>query len=444
MPRVRITSHTQGLFVGPAPSSGFHFVDSHGSPTGDPDACNLLKQINGVQVIDYDISIERTNVSELGRRELVSRPIIMSPTVSLDFEYYTSDIKNELRLGFNPNFSTGLLFGQHDPFYPDNTSIFLFSGFESRETTPAYSGIQIGEGIAETDHSLWPFADRDKRNFYLTVAPEGSDAKDISDGDYGELNVIAFGNCYMRSWGTAFRIGRPIQNKVNYICDNMSYHLSGSGVVPSVTSTGYEPIDSGNIFVAPKLIGEVSGLDYRGLVSQFAKTADIIFSISSIGYGSEAEDIEDVGVNFSDIKAQSVDFSANFKRKEYIGLGHKIPIDRPIQYPIIVNAEVSALMGDNQAGTFENLLKRDHSYDIVVEARAQSAICSGFREDEVVVRYDVLKAQLTDISFNSAINEGKIVNLSFTTDVADGATGRGLFLSGKLFETGTAFSGYNF
>ena len=442
MPRVRITSHTQGLFVGPAPSSGFHFSDFHGSPTGNPDAYNLLKQINGVQAIDYTITIERTDVSELGRRELVARPIIMSPTVSLDFEYYTSDIKNELRLGFNPNFSTGHLIGQRDPFYPDNTSIFLFSGFESRDTTPAYSGFHVGDD--EANHSLWPFADRDKRNFYLTVAPEGSDAKDISDGDYDKLNVIAFGNCYMRSWGASFQIGQPIQNKVNYICDNMSYHLSGSGVVPSVTSTGYEPIDSGNIFVAPKLIGEVSGLDYRGFTSQIAKTSDIIFSITSIGYGSEAEDILDVGVNFSDIKAQSVDFSANFNRKEYIGMGHKIPIDRPIQYPITVNTEINALMGDNQAGTFENLLKRDHPYDIVVEARAPSAVCSGFASDEVVVRYDVLKANLTNVSFSNAINEGKIVNLSFTTDVADGATGRGLFLSGKLFETGTSFSGFNF
>ena len=68
MPRIRITSQSQGLFVGPAPSSGYHFCDPHGSPTGDPDSNNLLKQINGVQAVDYAISIERTDVSRIGEK----------------------------------------------------------------------------------------------------------------------------------------------------------------------------------------------------------------------------------------------------------------------------------------------------------------------------------------------------------------------------------------
>ena len=239
-------------------------------------------------------------------------------------------------------------------------------------------------------------------------------------------------------------VGSPIKNKANYICDNMSYHLSGSGVVPSVTSTGFEPIDSGNIFVAPKLKGEISGLAKRGLISQVASTQDITFSITSIGYGSSASDIKDIGIDFSDIKAQSADFSVVFNRHEYIGMGHKIPIDRPVRYPIMVTANVNAIMGANQAGTFQNLLEKDHPYDLVVVAHSPTRHCSGYSENEIVARYDVLKAVLTEVSFSNAINESKIINLSFSTDVADGLTGRGLFLSGKVFETGTPFSGFNF
>jgi hypothetical protein len=224
----------------------------------------------------------------------------------------------------------------------------------------------------------------------------------------------------------------------------MSYHLSGSGVVPAVTSSGLEPIDSGNIFIAPKLKGEISGLSKRGVISQIATTSDILFSITSIGYGSDASDIKDAGIDFSDIKAQSVEFSVAFNRHEYIGMGHKIPIDRPIRYPIIVNATVNALMGEHQAGTFQSLLAKDHPYDIVIEARAPTVVCSGFNTTEVVARYDVLKAVITEITFSNALNEAKVVNLSFSTDVADGLTGRGLFLSGKVFETGTPFSGFNF
>lgn len=440
MPRVRIQSHTQGLFTGPAPSSGFHFVDAHGSPTGNVHSQNLLKQINGVQSINYDLSLQRTDVSELGRREFVSRPIINNPTVSLKFEYLTSDIKNEIRLGFNPNFHTGHSYTK--PLYPNNTSVFLFSGFTSRGTYPAYSGITIGNN--EANHSPWPRADRDRRNFYLTVAPEGMDAKDIPDAQFRDLDVISFGSCYIKSFGTTFAIGAPIRNNVSYVCDNLNYHLSGSGIVPAMTSSGFIPEDSGNIFVAPKLKGEISGAATRKYASQIAKTSDLTFTIQAIGYGSNPVDIKDVGIDFSNIKTQSVDFSVAFNRHEYIGLGYKIPIDRPIKYPIVIDASVSILVGEHQAGTLKSLLDKDYTYDFTVEARAPNISCSGSNATEVVARYDILKAYLIDVNFTNDLNTSKMVNLSFSTDVAADVTGRGLFLSGKVFETGVPFSGYNF
>lgn len=440
MPRVRIQSHTQGLFTGPAPDSGYHFVDSHGSPTGNVHSCNLVKQINGVQSVNYDLSINRTDVSELGRRELVARPIINNPTVNLTFEYLTSDIKNEIRLGFNPNFHTGYSFTKS--LYPNNSSVFLFSGFTSRDSFPAYSGILIGDN--EANHSPWPRADRDRRNFYLTVAPEGFDAKDIPDAYFSDMDVISFGSCYIKSFGTSFTIGSPIKNNVSYVCDNISYHLSGSGIVPAMTSSGFIPVDSGNIFITPKLRGEVSGIATRNLTSQIARTSDLTFTIQAIGYGSNPVDIKDVGIDFSSIKTQSVDFSVVFNRHEYIGLGYKIPIDRPIKYPIIIEASVSILVGEHQAGTLKNLLDKDYTYDLTVEAKAPNSSCSGAYAEEVVARYDILKAHLVNVNFTNDISSSKMVNLSFSTDVAENVTGRGLFLSGKVFETGVPFSGYNF
>jgi hypothetical protein len=440
MPRIRIHSHTQALFAGPAPSSGFHFCDSHGSPTGDPDAINLLKQINGVQKVDYNFTASRTEVSELGRREILSRPIVETPSVKLDFDYVTSDLKNEVRMGFNPNFHTGHSYT--DAIYEDNTSVFLFSGILSRDLYPGYSGIQIGDG--ESDYSAWPHAHRDKRNFYLTVAPEGDDAKNITSERHEQTNVCAFGDCYIQQFSTSFAIREPINNKTSWICDYMSYHSSGSGIVPAVTSTGLNYINESNIFVAPKFIGEVSGFFPQSGVSMVARTSDIDFSITSIGYGSDPADIKDIGVDFSSIKAQNVDFTVDFNRRKYLGMGHKIPVDRPISYPIRIAVSLNCLMGEVQAGTLKNFLDNDYTYDLTVDVKAPTIYCTGFEENETIAKYDLLKCNLESVEFLNQVNEARNVNLGFITDVAQMATGRGLFLSGKVFETGASFSGYNF
>ena len=81
MPKPNVIYNCQGLFVGPAPETGYNFVHyTGGAPTNDHSdlyqKVNLLHPIDRVQSVSYSINVPHTNVTQLNQRGLVDRPII--------------------------------------------------------------------------------------------------------------------------------------------------------------------------------------------------------------------------------------------------------------------------------------------------------------------------------------------------------------------------------
>ena len=124
-------------------------------------------------------------------------------------------------------------------------------------------------------------------------------------------------------------------------------------------------------------------------------------------------------------------------------MGHKLPVDRPIKYPIIVKTSIQGIMGDTQTGDLYNFITKDYPYDLTFECRAPTMWCPGFEQD-VRLRYDVLQSNLDNFSFSNSVNEEVSVELNYITDVAEKVGGQGIFMSGMVFETGFGFSGFNF
>ena len=109
MARPNVIYNCQGLFVGPAPETGYNFIAyTGGPPTNDHSnlyqQLNLLHPIDRVQSISYSINVPHTNVTQINKRGMVDRPIVNYPTVSLNFNYLLCGTKNEARLGFNVNY----------------------------------------------------------------------------------------------------------------------------------------------------------------------------------------------------------------------------------------------------------------------------------------------------------------------------------------------------
>lgn len=431
MPRVRILSNTQALFVGPSPSSGYHFLTSGGALTGITQfsvssgalalptaARNAIKQINGLSEISYDIVSDRLDIKELGRKSNVNRSHVSHPEVNLSFSYYGLDLRNEIRMGFNVNFPTGT---GKSPFYPENFTVPIFSGFTSRATGAAYSG-----------YSAWPLKDRDRRNFFVSIAPEGVDA--MSNPDFLTSHVVGFGDCHIKSYSVALSVNEIIKHDASYSVENVVFYLSGSGQIPAVNAKNLQAINN-NLFVIPKFEPQLISKD-------ILRASDATFDIVSTGYGPLAEDVKDIGFNFLDMKVQSAKIDVDFDRQDLKGLGYRNSVDRVIKNPILAELSLEAIVGDDQEGRLRDMLIKDHSYDLTLKVLTPPG-CED-RPQETVVRYDLLKAKFNSIQYGNALNEGKTVSLDFTSEITDDVTGRGLYISGRVFKTGEPFSGFNF
>ena len=88
MARPNVIYNCQALYVGPAPETGYNFINYAGGlpvnndgstinpPTGIYQNLNLLHSIDRVQSVIYTINVPHTNVNRLNKRGLVAREII--------------------------------------------------------------------------------------------------------------------------------------------------------------------------------------------------------------------------------------------------------------------------------------------------------------------------------------------------------------------------------
>ena len=95
MATIRQIYQIHGLFAGPAPATGYHFVNQYAKLTNSnfgigSSVHNLIQPILRVQSADYSINANRTEIKQLGYGGTVSRPVLQAPTVNLNFSYFIS------------------------------------------------------------------------------------------------------------------------------------------------------------------------------------------------------------------------------------------------------------------------------------------------------------------------------------------------------------------
>ena len=125
----------RGAFVGP---SGHNFISYFGggphSDYSEPlKTHNLIKQIDRVQGLSYDITVPHTQINQLNTRSVIDRPIITSPEVVFSFSYLVSDVSNESKLGLYVNYPQYEQPFSGAPFFENNTGQSLLSGFVDEE-----------------------------------------------------------------------------------------------------------------------------------------------------------------------------------------------------------------------------------------------------------------------------------------------------------------------
>lgn len=359
MPRNRILYNVLGLFVSKAPATGFCFSSGNSG-------VNLVSQLQRVQSVTDDWSIDRTDINQIGDLGEVDRVSLTPPSVNLSYDWIVADVSNERKMGLD---ISGV-----------NSAIRLI--------------------LNNTD---------DDKNFFLAVAPEGTDIHNYT----GSSQVFQFTNSYLTSYSVNGAVGSPVTATANYECLNWATS-TGSINVPlkAIDPTGGQVIQGRNftIPVGVSGIATVSALRPEGI------TVDI-------GNGA-------LGLSVSDLKIQSFDFGLELPRTNLNKLGSFFPYSKQITFPTTATASISAYVGDLTESELQNLLCEDPSYDITINLKDPT--CGG--TGAVAVKYMLKKAKLDSQSFSdqSVGGTAATVTLSYSCQVAN-QVDRGAFISGSRF-----------
>ena len=411
MSKINVIYNQMGVFTSNAPASGFTFLTPDGLQINNPNTSNtifnLVFPLNRIISTSYSVADQRTEVRYLGKRTNLARPIITPPEIKFNLEYYLMGLVNENRLGFYTNIPSGNPISGNLLY---NTNICPLSGFIDRNYNKSNDTPQG-----------WPLTTRDSRNIYVAIKNEYGDLKDPTNPNNvfnQEINVLGFGDCYLTSYKTSAKVGEIPRSAVEFVCDNIQYYSSGSGItIPAVNPQNYLPY-SGNFVNLPNN-------NTQNDIPTVVIPGDMSLNISNYS----GQNPSNLSIDIKDTKIQGYDISMTLNREAFYNLGYKLPLDRRINFPVIVELNFDMIVGDSLAGSFSNLLLQDISCNIGINLNYQqnTKIMSG-----LAIGYNFIGEKFNNISFSDSIGSNKTCKLSFTTEINPDDNINGFFMSGKL------------
>lgn len=390
MSRNRIIYNTQGLFV--APYSGEQKAGADYFLNG----YQILKKIDKIQNFDYSIEQPNIDFIAFGSKKSVSRIPSNNPNITFNFSYLSDGVTNENRLNFD------------------------VATFASSFQRPMFSGICQSNSLL------------DKKDFYLVINNSNTDLSnnyrltnqsvnpavlaDVIDPNVRNYSVLEFKNSYIIDY--SFRIGvgdLPIVNQ-SYVCDNVNFYLSGSGIRASILDpkSGYKQNLNDEIVIPRFLTYNQTGISGQNILTPGDAQAAFYNSIST-------------GVLFYTDTLQSFGYELNFRRKDLESLNYKFPLGRNILYPVGGRMNMSFLVDENLSGSFFDTLNSNIDYNIVVNF---SGLCN--KSGIGVTRFIFSGCKFNEINYSSSIGSNKTADLAFNFDLDPDFGNRGIFASGNV------------
>ena len=397
-----------GLFVGPCPSTGFSFLTPDGilsNNYNDSTNINLVFPLHRITSFSYSVSPQRTEIRNLGHLANLTRPILSSPEITLNFSYYNMGLINEARLGFYVNHPSGSITG--GSLYNQNVS--PISGFYDRN-------YQLSNDTSQG----WPLTTRDSRNIFVAIRNDMldlHDPKNLNTNLNKEIGVLAFGDCFITSYKTSCSVGQFPVTTLQYVSDNYIYYSSGSGNnIPSIHSKTYN-LNSGIYFNIPNPTNE------NNLPTILLPT-NISLSIKE----ENGNNPSNYSFDFDDIRIQNYQISMNLNRDYLYGLSNVLPLDKRIKFPIINDLSFDLVPGQSQVGNLVDLIKEDSKYNITITLNYdRNQPLSG-----PAIQYIFLGAKFNGFSPQLSISNYETSTLSFTTEMDIINPSGGFFISGQL------------
>ena len=287
---------------------------------------------------------------------------------------------------------------------------------------------------------IYPFNYRDKHNFYINIAPEGVDEGTgiffeetintpfnesmIAHRNAAQNQVVALGDCQMVSYSCGASVGGFAEANVSYIGNNISFLNSASGEnIPSVWPKDGELVTGQ--FIIPE--------SFRHNGISVLRNGDITLNLEASNLGQKL-----TGINI-----QSYNFSINLERSELKSLGYQFPINRPINFPIFMQGQFTAIINGYDTGSYVDLVRDDKVLNLDINVNNPN--CDGWLDenktglfydgmprsvDYNILNYTVNKARITSVSESSSIGQNKLSTVTFSAELNPEDLSKGFFISG--------------
>ena len=377
-----------------------------------------VRQLNRVQNANYSFSFNRQDVNQFGQLHRIDSVAIDPPTVSLDFSYYVNNGANEKLIGFHVNDYDSML---------DNTAQNFINMKEQED-------------------------DFEGKNFFILTTPQGEDAvrNDAWDAngnvvDDSGHSTIALGNGYVTNYSIEASVGGMPTASVtveglNLKSDSGFHNVS----LPAVDNSRGTPIQATCYTLPPPVSGVLDdstsdptagdGDLFSGQAEGFSclRPGDIEMHLGTEGRagmmnklpsGTPPTDHEPLGCH-----VQSFSIELPMSRTPLQRLGTPYAYTRPVDLPLTVNINVSAIVADLKGGNIADHLFEFENHDLHFILREPQVDGRG----PIALAFFAKGAQLESESFSSSIGDNKSVDLTFTCQVGGAEdTSRGLMIAGS-------------
>lgn len=377
---------------------------------GDHENVGTSDQLLRVQDISHGVELARTDVNEFGQLSAIERQIIEPPTVNLDFSYYVHGGRNEKLLGFT-------------------------------ETTDRSAGDKNNLKQAAGN-----FLKNDSgKNYYISVAKEGVDAKDASGTGIGDLalsGVIGIGNGYVTNYSVEAAVGDMPTASVSVEAANLRFNASGTEIPnPGVDLASGSDLSTPNItnFPAASQTGDKSGDNQVACI----KPGDILVDFNDAGNSAPSSGIATAGeVGGAKLEGDGQMHLQNFtidlpmSRTALTRIGSRHPYSREVEVPLNISFTCSAFLGDIEDGNVNDLLCSSET-PRNIRVKMLSNCGTGDVEQEFLLKNCTLESQ----NFSASIGDNKTVDLVFTTQMGgatDTDSGLYMFMAGQNHSFGAS------
>ena len=377
-----------------------------------------VRQLNRVQNANYSFSFNRQDVNQFGQLHRIDSVAIDPPTVSLDFSYYINNGANEKLIGFHINDYDSML---------DNTAQNFINMKEQED-------------------------DFEGKNFFILTTPQGEDAVKNDAWDAGGNVVddsghstIALGNGYVTNYSVEASVGGMPTASVTVEGLNLK---SDSGFhnksLPAVDNSRGTPIEATCFTLPPPVSGVLDdsssdptagdGDLFSAQAEGFSclRPGDIEMHLGTEGRagmmnklpsGTPPTDHEPLGCH-----VQSFSIELPMGRTPLQRLGTPYAYTRPVDLPLTVNINVSAIVADLKSGNVADHLFNFENHDLHFILREPQIDGRG----PIALAFYAKGAQLESESFSSSIGDNKSVDLTFTCQVGGAEdNSRGLMIAGS-------------